>query len=60
MEILDPRTLRNDGKKPLFENLACERCGLTDWLSFPDKFDIRCGGCGFWLIESVMKELGED
>lgn len=51
------RYLCSDGKTQLCEDCECPRCGLTDWKSHPELCDIRCGGCGFWMINDMMEKL---
>ena len=58
MNKVDPRTLCDDGSEPLMKGVVCDRCGITDWYSFPEKTDIRCGGCGLWFITEMMLSLG--
>ena len=54
----DPRTLCSDGNTPLCEDIDCPRCGLRDWYGFPELCDIRCGGCGYWMINDMMEMMG--
>lgn len=57
-EITNSNKLCSDGSEPLLKGTPCERCGSTDWQAYPEKLDMRCGGCGFWFIDALMEKLG--
>lgn len=52
--------LTNDNSELLMKDVACERCGLTEWKSFEALKDIRCGGCGLWFITELLAGLDVD
>lgn len=46
--------------EPLCCDIACPRCGLTDWAAIEERQAIVCGGCGFDLIDDVLAALCVD
>jgi hypothetical protein len=42
----------------LCHDIPCPRCELIDWAAFPEDLEIVCGGCGFHLIDDMMRTLG--
>ncbi len=47
----DPRYFSSDGVEPLLADQPCPRCGVTEWYSYKDRLDFRCGGCGYWYFD---------
>ena len=55
----DPTMQDTEGGQ-LCADLPCPRCSLTEWKTFEDQCEIRCGGCGFLMIDDMIKFLAVD